>query len=210
MPSLGLHEAVVRIKCSSVCRASGDSRPSATKLRVDETSMWQGLFSLTYGETGRTQCVWFPRGFDQVARPKDGLESFPWQIWKSLVLPSSRLHAASDRRAGITGGHSWQPIHFADSSISRAALSQNLASRLKAESCKAAGTWRNAGKLLPCEGQRWGADRYLFPLLSGSNSKCARMNSRPVARAWFVALVHAMESEMIGTHRTPLNRWSRL
>lgn len=125
----------------------------------------EAQWSLLCGRTDRSHCrqgnredsqsVWFPSGSNQVARPKDGLESFPWQIWKRFVLPSSRPHAASDRRAGITGGHSWQPIHFADSSIRGAAPSQSLASRLKAESCKAAGTWRYAGKLLPCEGQPW-------------------------------------------------------
>ena len=123
--------------------------------------------------------VWFCSGFHRVAWPKDGLESFSWQIWKRLVLPSCLRHAASDRRAGITGGHSWQPIHFADSSIRRVALGQSLASRLKAESCKAAGTWRNAGKLLPCEGQPWKVDCYLFPPLTDPNSKCAQINSPP-------------------------------
>lgn len=143
---------VVKIKSYNACRVSRDSR-GTVKPQVDETIMWEDCSHYLQGNREDSQSVWFPGGFNQVARPKDGLESFPWQIWKRFVLPSSRPHAASDRRAGITGGHSWQPIHFADSSIRGVALSQSLASRLKAESCKAAGTWRYAGKLLPCEGQ---------------------------------------------------------
>lgn len=162
------------------------------------------------GNRGDSHRVCFPSGFNQVARPKESLKSFPWQIWKKLVLPSSWLHAASDRRAGITGGHSWQPIHFADSSIRGVALSQSLASRLKAESCKAAGTWRNAGKLLPFEGQQWKVDCYLFPLLSDPNSKCAQINSLSVVRELFVTFVHGIESEIIGNSWTLLNRSSWL
>lgn len=125
-----------------------------------------------------------------------------WQIWKRLVLPSSWLHAASNRGAGITGGHSWQPIHFADSSIRGVALSQSLASRLKTESCKAAGTWRNAGKLLPCEGQQSKVDCYLFPLLSDPNSKYAQINCPSEVRELFVTFVHGTESEIIGNNWT--------
>lgn len=140
---------VVKIKSYNVCRVSRDRRGAVKPI------MWEDRSHCRQGNREDSQGVWFPSGSNQVARPKDGLESFPWQIWKRFVLPSSRPHAASDRRAGITGGHSWQPIHFADSSIRGAAPSQSLASRLKAESCKAAGTWRYAGKLLPCEGQPW-------------------------------------------------------
>lgn len=175
------HRALVKIKCCYGCRVSGDEQIWCR----DPVSGWAyvrgaALTHLLPGSREGCRHVLFPRGSNQVARSKDGLESFPWQIWKRLVLPSSLLHAASDRRAGITGGHSWQPIHFADSSIRGGmAWSQSLASRLKAESSRAAGTWRNAGKWLPCEGQRWKVGCYLFPLLSDPNSTCARMNSPP-------------------------------
>lgn len=182
----------MKIKCSSVCRVLGDSRPITVKPLGGETTIWEEPLSHLQGK--REDCVWFPRGFHQVAQPKNGLAPFPWQIWKRLELPSSRLHAASDRQAGITGGHSWQPVHFADSSIRGVALRQGLASRWKAESCKAAGTWRNAGKLLPCEGQQWKVDCYSFPLLSDPNSECAQINSRSVGRELFVTFVQWAES----------------
>lgn len=67
---------VVKIKSYNVCRVSRDSR-GTVKPRVDETIMWEDSSHYLQGNREDSQSIWFPSGFDQVAQPKDGLESFP-------------------------------------------------------------------------------------------------------------------------------------
>lgn len=130
------------------------------------------ITSLSTGKQGRLLVYLASVSFKKVAGAKEGSKPFPWLSWRRLVSPGSLLHAVSNRKVDAEG-LGGQLIYFADSPIRSVALSQTLASRLKARAAELRGL---EGVLvsLPCKtcGERpvisLPFQVTLIPLCSGS------------------------------------------
>lgn len=140
-----------------------------------------------------------------------GRERWPWKL--TLTNLGKCCHAAqascSTPLWQASWNHlcwrSWQPIHFADSSVRGVALRQSWLPDWKR--AKAVGTWRNAGKLLPCEGPAEKGTVICFPL--PPRSKCAQINS-PSWSGAFEAFVRGAGTQITGSSRMLLSRSSWL